>query len=383
MGDKFPRVITAGDVVKVLLDQPGNQGQNGMEIRKKWIASEKFYLAEVHVGLPELGVTPGKPGKFVTEAPIIIDANIQGIARGAGGVGEKAPAFMVLDGQNRTTAARKLHGPAHRLAAYVGEKILQDLRQRDEAFGNLARGLDAAKEKFLASAEMPGFSPGSLWQKITEYQNNGVLTPEDAENIRDTWKNRKSGTVVSQLLRANHHEIAASLLEVVAVMKSEPGRSVGIFARLPNKLSSQFPPRSLEDQSRPHCTVLYIGDVDPVRQPDLVAVVRAALQDEVAVEAALAPLDYFPPSEHSDGKKVAITPIESEGLHRLNAKLLEAVEAAGFETPHSFPDFRPHATVAYIDEDTIYGGTVPTGGWKIQELELWGFEEPVAFKLVT
>lgn len=381
--DPYPKTITADEVVKVLLDQPGNKGQDAATLRSKWIPSEKFYLIGVHVGLPDLGVTPDKPGKFVTEAPIIVDQNIQEIARGAGGVGKKAPAFMVLDGQNRTTAARKLHGPMCRLQAYVGEKILRDLQAADIAYGQLGKGLEETKERFLASAEIPGESPGERWSQVEEYAGKGVLTPEDLGNIRDEWQRRKSGRIVGSLIEAGKHRIGASLVEVIGGVVDHPGSHVGVFLRLPDEIGSQFPPRGGDDSSRPHVTALYIGDVDPGRKDELARVIRESLKDQAPFEAALAKeADYFPPSEHSDNKKVAIMPLESQVLHDINAKLLKDVEAAGFETPHSYPRYEPHATLEYLaPSKETFDGKVPAGHWTVDCLELWGFDEPVRFRL--
>ena len=61
-------------------------------------------------------------------------------------------------------------------------------------------------------------------------------------------------------------------------------------------------------------------------------------------KATLGKTDVFPPSKSSDGAAVVMAPIEAPELHRLNAEIQKHGEFA--ESTH--PDYRPHATVAYV-----------------------------------
>jgi 2'-5' RNA ligase len=86
-----------------------------------------------------------------------------------------------------------------------------------------------------------------------------------------------------------------------------------------------------------HVTVRYGLDGDQEK-------VKAYLSQQRPFEAKLGKTAKFPPSEHSDGAAVIIAPIESPELHRLNAE----IEKHGQFAESSFPEYKPHATVAYV-----------------------------------
>ncbi len=89
-----------------------------------------------------------------------------------------------------------------------------------------------------------------------------------------------------------------------------------------------------------HVTVRYglDGDVEKVRQ---------YLEKQAPFEARLGKTDTFPPSEHSDGAAVIFAPVEAPELHRINKEIAEH----GQFVESSFPQYKPHATVAYVKPD--------------------------------
>jgi 2'-5' RNA ligase len=89
---------------------------------------------------------------------------------------------------------------------------------------------------------------------------------------------------------------------------------------------------------KPHVTVRY-GLKNGIT-PEL----RAFIEKQEPFEASLGPTTAFPPSEHSDGAAPIVAPVESPELHKLNA---EIEKQADFE-PSSFPDYKPHVSVAYV-----------------------------------
>ncbi len=61
-------------------------------------------------------------------------------------------------------------------------------------------------------------------------------------------------------------------------------------------------------------------------------------------DATLGKTEKFPPTEHSDGAAVIHAPVISPELERINRE----IEKHGEFAPSNFPDYRPHATVAYV-----------------------------------
>lgn len=90
--------------------------------------------------------------------------------------------------------------------------------------------------------------------------------------------------------------------------------------------------------------------------------IKRFLSKQAPFEASLGKTSFFPPTEHSDGAAVIVAPIQAPELHRLNAE----IEKHGDFSESSFPEYRPHATVAYVNPDQAhrYIGLDATNGKK-------------------
>jgi len=177
--------ISAEDVAKILAAQPGNKGKTWEKLKDHWITSKSFKLVMVHVHLPELGVTAGKTGESQTVGPIIVEENIQQVARSGGGMHGAAPDFLVLDGQNRVVRERK-KGLGAKLQAYVGDTIFSKLRMQDASFSKVAKALQTDIDEYLDTPSMPG----SKLTKLKTYVQKGLLSQEELDTLRAEWKRR-------------------------------------------------------------------------------------------------------------------------------------------------------------------------------------------------
>jgi 2'-5' RNA ligase len=93
-----------------------------------------------------------------------------------------------------------------------------------------------------------------------------------------------------------------------------------------------------EDQDNPHVTVRYgVKDGDTSKLKDYIS-------QQAPFEAKLGKTMAFPVSEHSEGAAPIVAHVESSDLHRINGE----IEKHGDFAPSSFPDYKPHATVAYV-----------------------------------
>lgn len=158
---------------------------------------------------------------------------------------------------------------------------------------------------------------------------------------------------------------------------------VGIFLKLPKDIASQFQSLGEQDDSKPHVTVLFIGDVPAEERANVEPVVREALAGVEPFEVALGESpEYFDASESSDGKRVAYVPVESPDLSAIHDRLKDALESAGIEVSATHPDYVPNATLAYLEEGReAFEGELPAGSFVADELELWGLGKPVKLKL--
>jgi 2'-5' RNA ligase len=166
--------------------------------------------------------------------------------------------------------------------------------------------------------------------------------------------------------------------------------SCGVFLPVPYNLARQFPNKDEHDTSVPHFTILYAGDLSPEQHE---ALVKSA--QEVAAQTSPFRVDMigYGEFENDDGQRIphmigrAFRP-EALGwsLGELHAALYRAAVQSGVPISHTYgpgfkgekpskDDFKAHATLDYIDPgQPDYEGPRPRGGWRVNELEVWGHE---------
>lgn len=168
---------------------------------------------------------------------------------------------------------------------------------------------------------------------------------------------------VAQQLEAERQAILAASAKPAVVDTGETHTYSSTQIELPpataaavKALGASIPKADLAEDGKetdPHVTVkygLHTGDVEKVRE---------VLADEPPITVTLGTTSVFPDSGHGDVLKVDI---DSPDLHRLNAKIADALEHTD-----THPDYKPHATIAYLKpgkgkdyagNDTLQGQTV-------------------------
>jgi 2'-5' RNA ligase len=143
---------------------------------------------------------------------------------------------------------------------------------------------------------------------------------------------------------------------------------------LPRQLAKQFKPLGEHDDSDPHVTVLFIGKVPKDKYAVIENIVKGVLKDLAPFELSLDDkVTYFKPSKHSDECKIAKMKVISKDLHKLHNSLKKALEDAGVEIDDHFPDYKPHVTLAYLDDPAAeYNAKIPKGRWVAESIEIWG-----------
>jgi GGDEF domain-containing protein/2'-5' RNA ligase len=112
----------------------------------------------------------------------------------------------------------------------------------------------------------------------------------------------------------------------------------------------------LEDD--PHVTVRYGIKSDDTTK------IKEYLERQAPFEATLGKTSKFPASKHSDGAAPIIAPIDAPELHRIEKEL----DSHGDFEERSFPEYKPHATVAYVKPEAAdkYVGMDVTDGKKFR-----------------
>lgn len=166
--------------------------------------------------------------------------------------------------------------------------------------------------------------------------------------------------------------------------KTGDGHGVGLFIPLPKTLAKKFPGLGENDDSPSHVTFLYIGDFqgDEAEQDRLVETLREILRRWwPGARATLGPVDYF---VHEDKDRVVphVTVDFDKDLSGFRHRVKQELSDGGFEVKDSFPEYRPHVTLAYLPGlDGKWDGPVPKGSWDFDEMEVWGLPKVHKIKI--
>lgn len=142
-----------------------------------------------------------------------------------------------------------------------------------------------------------------------------------------------------------------------------------IYAPLPAEVHSYFPKdRGGDDDSVPHCTVLYVGEIDDKNISALKQILADETKNCAPIKCNFGDLKSFPAGEYGVPWYVAIN--ADPGLERLHKSVWNKLEKAGIPVEHAWKDYVPHATLKYLPEGEAYDGKIPSGPFVISEVEL-------------
>lgn len=147
----------------------------------------------------------------------------------------------------------------------------------------------------------------------------------------------------------------------------------GLMIPLPPALARECPVAELGGVGhRPHVTVVYFrpGTREDAARAAAVASALAGVVEAFPVHLT-GGVHTFEPSEASEGRRVVVAAVQSEGALRLRERFLAALARAGVHAPQSHPGFVPHVTLAYLTEGEAYSGPVPSGTFEAESLEIW------------
>ena len=160
-------------------------------------------------------------------------------------------------------------------------------------------------------------------------------------------------------------------------IKTGDRTGVGFFIPLSPELASQFPDLGEQDQSSPHTTFLYVGEVTAEREDEFLAVTSKVFESiRGPVTGYLTDLDYF--TQPQKEQRVALMRVRfSHDLAGLRWRLRDALLEAGFAVDDYFPlVYSPHVTLAYMPGlEAVYTEDPPKGTWDFEGIEIWGLPQ--------
>lgn len=144
--------------------------------------------------------------------------------------------------------------------------------------------------------------------------------------------------------------------------------SLCVLVRLPAHLAVQWPTPDVKGLP-PHVTVLYVADESVSADPEpLLQVFRdVAAAKPSPLRLSLGAVEHF----DNPGDTCAMVRVQGDGLASLRTGLLAEMAARGMAAAQRHPEFKPHATLAYLAPGERWTGVAPGGEAEIREVEVW------------
>jgi 2'-5' RNA ligase len=179
----------------------------------------------------------------------------------------------------------------------------------------------------------------------------------------------------------------AVLRYVVRGLVNEPAedkKSLGLFIPVPQEIvrqiEKQFPvikSVALKDDSPPHVTLLYIGNVTGNIRRIKEIISGVALQ-HAPFRIHLRGTDYF----DNPNQTVLYVHALSPGLDELHYDMRQAMLNAGYQIEQAdFNDYIAHMTLQYLPPETRIQHMCMEFSWMVDRFEFWGDGSPVMFRL--
>jgi 2'-5' RNA ligase len=139
-------------------------------------------------------------------------------------------------------------------------------------------------------------------------------------------------------------------------------------------LSSLDVPGEKEDVAYMHVTLIYLGEEEDVSMDDILRAIGATYRVTSTTKPFMLKTNSIAHFT-GDGEKVPIIcPIESQQLHDFQARLRQEFDADFVPYSKKFPDYRPHATLAYAEaplEEDVDQAIDPALEWGAHSVTLW------------
>lgn len=233
----------------------------------------------------------------------------------------------------------------------------------------------------LGSADVGGH--GFVWPQLAEHYivEHGVWTPD---------LDKFHGHVLGDAIAEAKTEEAG--LDEEREANKDGTTSCGVFIPLPYSIAKDFPDKRAHDDSVPHFTLLFMGDMSPKSYKVFVKLVRKFAEKLKPFEC-----DTYAYGEFLNAQKQKIPHMRPSPrcatrmalLHSLLRRYIEKHQKEiGAPVKHSYGhlgmassmvpyeiQFKPHATLDYTLPMMPYKGPKPTGCWRVTEIECWGHEK--------
>lgn len=208
---------------------------------------------------------------------------------------------------------------------------------------------------------------------ILQLDADGLLTPDLVRQLSgnhqllkaslkidaQTLKNLGYDGIIANMGKDGHNALEYGVVDSrqTKIVKSAPGSVLFIGLKIDGADSLAI--EGGEKTEDFHVTLAYgyfdrhnLGDEDDidVRVQHAIDDIRELIPDHIRFDA----IGRFNASESSDGKDVIYAQVATGQLEKAHDELLKALKGRGIKLVDTFPEYKPHMTLAFIDPDEDY-----------------------------
>lgn len=193
---------------------------------------------------------------------------------------------------------------------------------------------------------------------VKQLSGNHQLLKASLKIDAQTLKNLGYDGIIANMGKDGHNALEYGVVDSKQTRIVKSARSSVLFIGLKIDGANSLAIEGGESPEDFHVTLVY-GEFDPkLRDDDAIDAcvqsaideIRATIPDEIRFDA----INRFPASESSDGKDVIYAQVAAGQLEQVRKDLLEALEKNHIKVKDTFPAYKPHMTLAYIDSGEDY-----------------------------
>ena len=193
---------------------------------------------------------------------------------------------------------------------------------------------------------------------VKQLSGNHQLLKASLKIDARTLKNLGYDGIIANMGKDGHNALEYGVVDSRQTRIVKSARSAVLFIGLKIDGADSLAIKGGESPEDFHVTLVY-GEFDPLlRDSDAIDVdvqsaideIRDSLPDKIRFDA----LNRFPASESSDGKDVIYAQVAAGQLEQVRKDLLKALKNNHIKVHDTFPEYKPHMTLAYIESGEDY-----------------------------
>lgn len=195
-----------------------------------------------------------------------------------------------------------------------------------------------------------------------------------ADQVHPIWNEPLRNAIATEREVVVFGPVDVMRVEVLPMARQDfAADSLCVVLPIPAAIAAQFPEDA--EVGAPHVTCVYVKHTSEEQLAAAMEAVRAVAPTMLGSQVNLGPLSYFDNDMRVAHCAVDVAPV----CVAAQGALAQALASAGLDVSRLGESWKPHATLGYIEPGTDWTGTVPTGSWPVDSIEIWRAGERYVF----